>query len=130
MPVLKPAALYIGYNSIEVLFQPIPKAHVVAFIAAIVSLIWKQVLYIYTIQIGKQVNSKGLISTAHDHLADVYGSLAAVIGIGLGLILASLPSFVQRSFSFYFSNNPYRDHSQRQPYYTEDNDETNDRNIH
>jgi cation diffusion facilitator family transporter len=84
--VLAAAALYIGYNSIEVLFQPIPKAHVIAFIAAIVSLVWKQVLYIYTIRVGKQVNSKGLIATAHDHLADVYGSLAAVIGIGLGLI--------------------------------------------
>src|SRR5438309_1552808 len=58
--VLAIAALYIGYNSIEVLFQPIPKAHVIAFIAAIVSLVWKQVLYVYTIRVGKQVNSKGL----------------------------------------------------------------------
>jgi cation diffusion facilitator family transporter len=84
--ILAAASIYIGYNSLKVLFQPIPKAHVIAFIAAIVSLLWKQALYIYTIRIGKQVNSKGLIATAHDHLADVYGSLAAVIGIGLGLI--------------------------------------------
>jgi cation diffusion facilitator family transporter len=84
--ILAAAALYIGYNSIEVLFLPLPKAHVIAFIAATVSLVWKQGLYIYTIRVGKQVNSKGLIATAQDHLADVYGSLAAVIGIGLGLI--------------------------------------------
>jgi cation diffusion facilitator family transporter len=84
--VLAIAAIYIAYHSIEVLFQPLPKAHVIAFIAAIVSLIWKQALYVYTLRIGKQVNSKGLIATAHDHLADVYGSLAAVVGIGLGLI--------------------------------------------
>ena len=39
----------------------------------------------YTIRIGKSVNSKGLIATAYDHLADVYASLAAVIGIGFAL---------------------------------------------
>jgi cation diffusion facilitator family transporter len=84
--ILAAAALYIGYHSIMVLFEPIPAAHVIAFVAAILSLAWKQALYMYTIRIGKQVNSKGLIATANDHLADVYGSLAAVIGIGLGLI--------------------------------------------
>nr|WP_309446345.1 hypothetical protein [Peribacillus butanolivorans] len=31
-------------------------------------------------------NSKGLIATAYDHLADVYASLAAVLGVGLALI--------------------------------------------
>lgn len=40
----------------------------------------------YTIRIGKQTNSKGLIATAYDHLADVYASLAAVVGIGLAFI--------------------------------------------
>lgn len=55
-------------------------------ITAIISLVWKQALYIYTMRIGKKVNSKGLIATAYDHLADVYASLAAVIGIGLALI--------------------------------------------
>ncbi len=58
----------------------------IAFIAAIVSLVWKQILYVYTIRIGRQVNSKGLIATAYDHLADVYASIAAVIGIGVSLL--------------------------------------------
>lgn len=43
-------------------------------------------LYVYTIRIGKQANSKGLIATAYDHLADFYASLAAVTGIGLSLL--------------------------------------------
>ncbi len=43
-------------------------------------------MYVYTIRIGKLANSKGLIATAYDHLADVYASLAAVVGIGLALI--------------------------------------------
>jgi len=88
--ILLLAALYVGYHSIVALFEPMPEAHIVALIAAVVSLIWKLWLYVYTIGIGRRVNSKGLIATAQDHLADVYASGAAVIGIGLGLLGQSL----------------------------------------
>ncbi|WP_172195025.1 cation diffusion facilitator family transporter [Saccharibacillus qingshengii] len=84
--ILLLAALYVGYHSIAALLAPIPEAHVVALVAAALSLIWKLVLYVYTIRIGRLANSKGLIATAQDHLADVYASGAAVIGIGLGLL--------------------------------------------
>ncbi|MDO3411167.1 cation diffusion facilitator family transporter [Saccharibacillus sp. CPCC 101409] len=84
--ILLLAALYVGYHSIVALFAPIPQAHIVALIAAALSLIWKLALYVYTIGIGRRANSKGLIATAQDHLADVYASGAAVIGIGLGLL--------------------------------------------
>ena len=57
-----------------------------ALLTALISLVWKQVLYVYTIRIGKRANSKGLIATAYDHLADVYASLAAVLGLGLHLL--------------------------------------------
>jgi cation diffusion facilitator family transporter len=84
--ILIVAALYILYASVVALFHPAPAAHVLALIAAAVSLLWKHILYVYTMRIGKQYNSRGLIATAHDHLADVYASWAAVIGIGLALI--------------------------------------------
>ena len=84
--ILGIAALYIAYESIMTFFEEPAKASVIALITAIVSLVWKQVLYIYTMRVGKQTNSKGLIATAYDHLADVYASLAAVVGIGLALI--------------------------------------------
>jgi cation diffusion facilitator family transporter len=84
--ILGAAALYIGYHSIKSLFEPAGKAHIIALIAAVISLIWKQILYVYTLRIGRQNNSKGLVATAYDHLADVYASLAASIGIGLTLI--------------------------------------------
>lgn len=84
--ILVLAALWIGYGSVETLFGPPPEAHIIALAAAFISLVWKQWLYVYTIRIGKQVNSKGLIATAYDHLADVYASIAASIGIGLALI--------------------------------------------
>jgi len=80
------AAFYIAYESIKAFFQEPEKASLIAFITAIISLVWKLILYIYTIKIGKRTNSKGLIATAYDHLADVYASIAAVLGIGLALI--------------------------------------------
>ncbi|WP_420832475.1 cation diffusion facilitator family transporter [Paenibacillus periandrae] len=80
------AAVYIGYEAVSAFFEEPSQASIIALIAAILSLIWKQALYMYTIRIGKQTNSKGLIATAYDHLADVYASLAAVVGIGLAFI--------------------------------------------
>jgi cation diffusion facilitator family transporter len=84
--ILVAAALYMVYHSVEALFVPAVKASWIALVAASVSLIWKQALYIYCIRLGEAQNSKGLIATAKDHLADVYASIAAVIGIGVSLL--------------------------------------------
>jgi cation diffusion facilitator family transporter len=84
--ILGIAALYIGYHSIQALFESAGKAHFIAFAAAVISLVWKQILYVYTMRIGRLNQSKGLIATAYDHLADVYASLAASLGIGLALL--------------------------------------------
>ena len=84
--ILGLAAIYIAFESISAFFEEPAKASIIALLTAIISLIWKQILYVYTIRIGKKENSKGLIATAYDHLADVYASLAAVLGIGLALI--------------------------------------------
>ena len=83
--ILGVAAIYIAFESISAFFAAPEKASWIAFFTAVISLVWKQGLYMYTIRIGKRVNSKGLIATAYDHLADVYASLAAVIGIGFAL---------------------------------------------
>ncbi|MFD1206901.1 MULTISPECIES: cation diffusion facilitator family transporter [Sporosarcina] len=80
------AAIYIGIEAISTFFEEPAKASKIALITAIISLVWKQLLYVYTMRVGKETNSKGLIATAYDHLADVYASLAAVLGIGLALI--------------------------------------------
>ncbi|MFK4310846.1 cation-efflux pump [Bacillus cereus] len=80
------AAIFMAYESIKALFHPANEPHMIAFVAAVVSLVWKQILYVYTIRIGRKTNSKGLIATAYDHLADVYASIAAVIGIGVALL--------------------------------------------
>ncbi|QBP41294.1 cation diffusion facilitator family transporter [Paenisporosarcina antarctica] len=84
--ILGMAAIYIAYEAISAFFEEPAKGSYLALLIAFISLVWKQVLYVYTIRIGKLTNSKGLIATAYDHLADVYASIAAVLGIGLSLI--------------------------------------------
>lgn len=83
--VLVLAAAMMGYHAVMAMFEPAPTAHLLALGAAFLSLIWKQALYVYTMRVGRRLSSKGLIATAYDHLADVYASIAAVVGIGVGL---------------------------------------------
>ncbi|WP_379966024.1 cation diffusion facilitator family transporter [Ectobacillus sp. sgz5001026] len=89
--ILALAAVFIAYESVSSLFEPAAKPHIIALLAAIVSLVWKEILYIYVYRVGKRVNSKGLLATAYDHLADVYASLAATIGIGIALLNNIIP---------------------------------------
>ncbi|WP_027415876.1 cation diffusion facilitator family transporter [Aneurinibacillus terranovensis] len=84
--ILALAAVMIAYKSIETLFKPAVTESILALVAAFISLAWKQALYMYTFRVGKKVRSKGLLATAYDHLADVYASLAAVLGIGIALV--------------------------------------------
>jgi len=84
--ILTLSALFMAYESIIALFHPATESHIITFIAALISLIWKQILYVYTIRIGRKTNNKGLIATVYDYLTDVYASIAAVIGIGIALL--------------------------------------------
>jgi cation diffusion facilitator family transporter len=85
--ILALAAMWIGIQSISALFQP-PRGgeSLLVLCAAVLSMVWKQALYVYTIRIGRRNKSKSVLATAYDHLADVYASGAAVIGIGLGVL--------------------------------------------
>jgi cation diffusion facilitator family transporter len=80
------AAFFIAYHSLESFFHPAAEASYVALAAAFISLVWKQWLYLYCIKLSKETSSKSLEATAIDHLADVYASIAAVVGIGASLI--------------------------------------------
>lgn len=84
--ILALAAIYMAYHSVAILFEPPHKATMIALVAGVFSLVLKQILYVYTMSIGKRLKSNGLIATAYDHLADVYASIAAVAGIGLAMI--------------------------------------------
>lgn len=84
--ILVIAAIWICYHSIGAFFEPPGEVSWLALGAAALSLVWKQILYVYTIRVGKAINSKSVLATAYDHLADVYASLAAVLGIGIALV--------------------------------------------
>ncbi|MBB6669898.1 cation diffusion facilitator family transporter [Cohnella nanjingensis] len=85
--ILAAAALWIGYQSILSLTEP-PESErsLLPLVAAFISLVWKLALYLYTIRVGRAAKSKSVLATAYDHLADVYASLAAVIGIGIAIL--------------------------------------------
>lgn len=84
--ILAFAAVFMAYQSIAAFFLPPVEASLIALITALISLVWKQALYFYCIRLGKAQHSKSLISTAIDHLADVYATIAAIIGIGIALL--------------------------------------------
>jgi cation diffusion facilitator family transporter len=84
--ILAFAGVYLIYESASALFLAPHKATLWTLGAALVSLIWKQALYLYTIRAGKRNRSKSLMATAYDHLADVWASLAALIGIGIAYL--------------------------------------------
>lgn len=80
------AAVLMVVKSIEAFFAPPSRTSLMALAAALLSFVWKQWLYVYCIRLGRQLTSKSLIATAKDHLADVYASIAAVLGIGAAWI--------------------------------------------
>jgi cation diffusion facilitator family transporter len=84
--ILAIAAIYMAYHAVLGLFEAPHPTSYIALLAAIISMVWKLWLYRYTIKLGKATSSKGLLATAYDHLADVYASIAAVLGIGLSMV--------------------------------------------
>ncbi|MFW6229802.1 MAG: cation diffusion facilitator family transporter [Halanaerobium sp.] len=52
-----------------------------ALAAAFISILVKEALYRFTIKIGEEINSRGLIADAHHHRSDAFSSIAALIGI-------------------------------------------------
>lgn len=52
-----------------------------ALVVAFISIAAKELLYRYTIIVGKRINSRALIADAHHHRSDALSSIAALIGI-------------------------------------------------
>lgn len=84
--ILIAAAFFLIYDAIKALFGPAAPVSVWAFGAAIVSAVWKWLLYVYTHRAAVKYRSKSLRATASDHLADIYASFAAALGLCVGWI--------------------------------------------
>lgn len=59
----------------------------VALIAAVVSILLKEILYRYTIAKGKKLNSQAVIANAWHHRSDVLSSVGTAVGIGGAILL-------------------------------------------
>jgi cation diffusion facilitator family transporter len=60
-----------------------------ALIAAIISIIFKELLYHYTIVSGRKLKSDAVIANAWHHRSDAFSSIATVLGIGGALLFGN-----------------------------------------
>ena len=59
----------------------------VALIAALVSILLKEILYRYTVIKGKSLNSQAVVANAWHHRSDAFSSIGTAIGIGGAILL-------------------------------------------
>ena len=67
--------------------ETLSKPSYIALIAAIVSIVTKEILYQWTIKVGKKTNSTVVIANAWHHRSDALSSIGSLIGIGGAIIL-------------------------------------------
>ncbi len=81
--------LYDGVTRTISFFQgePIAVPGMIAFIAAIVSIVAKEWLFRYTIRAERKLHSPAMVANAWHHRSDAFTSIAAAIGIGGAILL-------------------------------------------
>ena len=80
------------FSGIQSIFQAsrgiaLPKPRTIALVAAIVSILAKEILYHYTLAAGRKINSPTIEANAWHHRSDALSSVAALFGIGGAMIL-------------------------------------------
>lgn len=92
--ILAVVGVGLGYagitNAIGIVIRDhIVKPHIIAFIAAIISIITKESLFQYTIRKGRKINSSAVIANAYHHRSDAFSSLGTALGIGGAILLGN-----------------------------------------
>jgi cation diffusion facilitator family transporter len=67
--------------------EPMQSPGMIALYAAIASIIIKEILFRYTIVVGKRINSKVVVANAWHHRSDAFSSIGTVIGISGAIFL-------------------------------------------
>lgn len=76
-------AIYIVFEAIHTLRNgEYSKPGVLALAGAVISIVIKELMFRYTLRVGKATKSNAIVANAWDHRSDAYSSLAALIGIG------------------------------------------------
>jgi len=75
-------------NSIKVINgESLEKPGIIALVAAIISVVFKEGLYWYTVIVGKKINNKAVIANAWHHRSDAFSSIGTSLGIGGAIFL-------------------------------------------
>lgn len=65
----------------------LPAPSIIALVAAAVSIVSKEILYRYTVRVGKNLNSQAVVANAWHHRSDAFSSVGTLIGIGGAIFL-------------------------------------------
>lgn len=95
--VISLALFFVGYkivsaglmNMYGVIFKglALQKPSLIALIAAVVSIVSKELLYRYTAAVGRKINSSAVIANGWHHRSDAFSSMGTMIGIGGAIFL-------------------------------------------
>jgi cation diffusion facilitator family transporter len=67
--------------------EEIPRPDWIALVAAGLSILAKELLYRYTVRVGKQVDSPAVVANAWHHRSDALSSIGALLGISMAYFL-------------------------------------------
>lgn len=88
-------AIEIAWSAVQVFWGEPPQVPLtIAFVAIIISIVGKELMYQYKYRLGKRINSPALIADAWHHRSDVLSSLAVLLGVG-GAIIGEKIGFEQ-----------------------------------
>lgn len=78
-----------GLQAIQTVWQGgrLPAPGMLAFAGAIISIVSKELIYRYTIHVGRRINSSAVIANAWHHRSDAFSSIGTAIGIGGAIVL-------------------------------------------
>lgn len=81
-----------GLQAIQTVWQGgrLPAPGMLAFAGAIISIVSKELIYRYTIHVGRKINSSAVIANAWHHRSDAFSSIGTAIGIGGAIVLGEL----------------------------------------
>ena len=78
-----------GLQAIQTVWQGgrLPAPGMLAFAGAIISIVSKELIYRYTIHVGRKINSSAVIANAWHHRSDALSSLGTLVGIACAYFL-------------------------------------------
>ena len=75
------------FVGLGILWNGAPAPGMLALIAALVSIASKEILYQYTVYVGRKANSQAVVANAWHHRSDAFSSVGTSLGIGGAILL-------------------------------------------